>query len=160
MKTVILIFVLFTLLVLGIFFYYFAPDSLKFWQNQTAAVGDSDTSNESSEPAHETITAKHQFKDGKHIIAGDVNMPTPCHILTTSAQVAESFPEQVTIQFVSRTSGEACAQVITPARFKVEFTASENATIKATWNGAPVSLNLIPALPTDDLDNFELFIKG
>src|SRR3989344_5090564 len=161
MKTIPLIFVLVALLVLGMFFYYFAPDSLKFWQSQTAAVGDSTgTSNEPSEPVHETITAKHQFKNGKHIIAGDVNMPTPCHILTTSAQVAESFPEQVTIQFVSRTSGEFCAQVITPARFKVEFTASENATVKATWNGQPVSLNLIPALPTDDLDNFELFIKG
>ena len=36
----------------------------------------------------------------------------------------------------------------------------ENAMIKATWNGQPVELNLIPSGATEDLTNFEIFIKG
>ncbi len=112
------------------------------------------------------IDAKHQFKNGlpaqtgKHIVAGSVNMPTACYTLTTQATVAESMPEQVTIAFTTSTSGDICAQVITAERFKVDFTASENAQIKATWNGKPAILNLIPAGADEDLTNFEVFIKG
>ena len=107
-----------------------------------------------------TITAKHQYKDGMHIIAGETDMPTPCHILDWDTIVAESFPEQVTINFSLTTMADACTQVITPTRFKVEFTASEEASIVATLNGEEIVLNLIEANPDEDLDNFELFIKG
>jgi hypothetical protein len=106
------------------------------------------------------ITAKHQFKNGKHIIAGEVNLPTPCYVLDTQAIVAESYPEQVTVAFTATTGADMCAQVITTERFKVEFTASKDASIKATWNGAPAILNLIPAGENEDLTNFEVFIKG
>ena len=106
------------------------------------------------------ITARHQFKDGKHIVAGELNLPTPCYVLATNALVAESMPEQVTLEFTATTQGEMCAQVITKERFKIEFTASEGATIKATWNGQPANLNLIPAGADEDLSNFEIFIKG
>jgi hypothetical protein len=106
------------------------------------------------------INAKHQFKDGKHIIAGEVNLPTPCYVLGTQAVVAESYPEQVTIAFTAKTGTEVCTQVVTTERFKVDFTASKEATIKATWNGVPIILNLIPAGQNEDLANFELFIKG
>jgi len=109
---------------------------------------------------HETITAKHQFKDGKHIVAGEVNVPTPCHILTAGALVAESFPEQVTIDFRASTTADVCAQVLTLARFKIEFQASEKASIRAMWNGEPVELNLIPAAPGENLEDFEIYIKG
>ncbi|HEY4517859.1 MAG TPA: hypothetical protein VJI74_03150 [Candidatus Paceibacterota bacterium] len=153
-----IIVILIVLVIAAGIFYFLAPDSLKFWQSQTAAVGDSiDTT---TPLAHETILAKHQYASGTHIVAGEVNFPTPCYVLTTNAQVAESFPEQVTINFLSQTSGQVCAQVITPVRFKVSFQASQNATIKATWNGQPVVLNLIPAAAGEDLNNFELFIKG
>src|SRR3989344_4182577 len=105
-------------LVLGVF-YYFAPDSWKFWQGgQTANVIDSTI--DTSKP-HETITAKHQYKNGTHIVAGEVDLPTPCYVLSTDTLIAESFPEQVTIRFKAETSGEFCAQVVTTERFKVEF---------------------------------------
>ena len=108
----------------------------------------------------QTITAKHQFTDGKHIVAGEVELPTPCHILDWTVAVAESFPEQVFIDLTSSTQAEACAQVITPARFKVEFEASEEARISMTLNRKPVTLNLIDADPGENLEDFELFIKG
>ncbi len=156
-KTAITTSTILIILVIAGAFYYLAPDSVRFWDNQTAAVIEADDTIPSP---HETITAKHQYKNGKHIIAGEVNLPTPCNILTTTAQIAESFPEQVTINFDSTSSGEACAQVMTKNRFKIEFTASENAVIKARWNGQPVELNLIPVGANEDLTNFEVFIKG
>ena len=155
--SIIVVIILVILAILG--FHFFAPDSWKFW-GQTANVIDTtvDTSSQASE--HETITAKHQYKNGKHIVAGEANSPTPCDILSASATVTKSLPEQVTINFTSTSTDSLCAQVITSNRFKVEFSASENATVKATWNGKPVGLNLIPAGENEDLGNFELFIKG
>lgn len=107
-----------------------------------------------------TITAKHQFNDSTHIVAGEYGVPTPCHILETEVEVAEPIPETVTIHFITRTEAEVCAQVITRARFKVFIEADENANIQATLNGKDVILNLIDARPDEDLEEFELFIKG
>ncbi len=153
------------ILVIIIGFYFWAPDSWKFWQQTPVEDVDGDVLGTAS--PHERITAKHQYKpaspaggNGTHIIAGEANSPTPCDILTTDARIAESFPEQVTLLFNSKNSGEICAQVVTSNRFKIEFQASENATIKATWNGQPVELNLIPVGANEDLTNFEIFIKG
>lgn len=149
------------LIVLAPAYYFYAPEDMKFWKSDTATV--TPPMNEpadSVKPMDERITAKHQFKNGTHIIAGELNQPTPCYVLSTDARVAESYPEQVTIAFTSKTSGDICAQVITADRFKVEFAASENAVIKATWNGNPVELNLIPAGANENLDNFDVFIKG
>lgn len=112
-------------------------------------------------PDAKLITALHQYKNGKHIVAGQVDLPTPCHVLGQNESITNTTPRQVTIAFTS-TSDDAdiCAQVITSARFKSEFSAPEDAIIKATWNGGPVQLNLVPAGPNDDLENFDIFIKG
>ncbi len=139
--------------------FYFGPDSMKFWEDQTANTIDSVTNNPNNSQ-HERINAKHQYRNGTHIVAGEVTLPTPCYVLTTSAMVAESFPEQVTIAFTSSTSGDVCVQLATTERFKIEFQASVQARIKATWNGQPVELNLIEASPNEDLTKFEIFIKG
>lgn len=148
--TIIIIAVLIVLTGFGLWFYNRAPQ-----------VDEGVVSNEVSDNAPvQTINAKHQFVGGKHIVAGEVDLPTPCHILATDVVVAESLPEQVTINFTSSTQADFCAQVITPARFKVEFNASENASIKATWNGKSATLNLIPVGQNENLDDFELFMKG
>lgn len=108
-----------------------------------------------------TITAKHQYKDGIHIIAGEIDMPTPCHILDWSVIGADDTPPPIySIDFTLMSEAEVCAQVITPSRFKVEFEGQENAEIQATLNGDDVVLNLIEAGPDEDLEDFELFIKG
>lgn len=106
------------------------------------------------------INAKHQFRDGEHIIAGEIEVPTQCHSLSVETVIRESFPEQVTLNFSSTSEAEVCAQVMSPRRFKIDFSASENATINATWNGAEAVLNLIPAGEDEDLNNFDIFIKG
>jgi hypothetical protein len=106
------------------------------------------------------IEAKHFFIDGVHTLVGEIPMPTPCDLLEATSRVAESMPEQVTVDFTVINNAEFCAQVITGQRFKVSTTASEGATFTATFMGRPVELNLIPAAPGETPDDFELFIKG
>jgi hypothetical protein len=106
------------------------------------------------------ITAKHAYQAGAHIVAGEVPLPTKCDILESSA-IASPDKKQVLIQLVSSVkSGESCPSDITPARFKVTVKATKDAKLSATLNGQEVTLNLIEAGPNDNLDNFELYIKG
>lgn len=107
------------------------------------------------------IDAVHFYIDGVHTLVGEVMLPTPCDLLNWDTSMAESMPESVTVGFdVINNDREACAQVMTPARFKVSFTASENAEISATLNGRPLILNLIPPKPGETPEEYELFIKG
>jgi hypothetical protein len=112
------------------------------------------------ERASVTLTAKHAFRDGLHTIVGDFELPTPCHILETSAAVSADGRTTVVDYRVSTKTDEGCIQVITPTRYRVQFTAPEDTDISARINGEPAILNLIEAGPNEDLENFELYIKG
>jgi hypothetical protein len=106
------------------------------------------------------ITAKHFFIDGVHTFVGEIPFPTPCDLLESSATIAESFPEQITLDFTVVNNSELCAQVETLQRFKVEAQASDKATVQARFMGRPVELNLVPPAEGETPDDFELFIKG
>lgn len=106
------------------------------------------------------INAKHSFKNGKHIVAGEVEVPTPCHSLSVETVIRESSPEQVTLVFNTKSDAEVCAQVISSRRFKIEFNSDQNARIGATLNGKETILNLIEAGPNEDLENFDIYLKG
>lgn len=106
------------------------------------------------------IDGKHFFINGVHTIVGEISLPTPCDLLTTNARVAESMPEQVTFLFSVLNNSEACAQVVTAARFKVSANASEMASLSASFMGSSVDLNLVEASLGETPESFELFIKG
>jgi hypothetical protein len=106
------------------------------------------------------IDAKHFYRDGVHTIVGELPMPTPCDLLTYSASVAESYPEQVTFDFDVVNTAEACAQVVTVQRFMVTATASADAILNARFMGQAVELNLVEAAANETPESFELFIKG
>lgn len=110
----------------------------------------------------DVVDVRHQFKDGAHIFVGEVAMPTPCDLLETDSivQVREPKSDLLTLQFNVINEAEACAQVITPARFKLTAGAGEDAEVVATWNGKAVRLNLIEVGPEEDIDSFEVYIKG
>lgn len=127
----------------------------------------SDTVNQTEEPQEEVkyasitrIDATHYYIDGVHTLVGEIPMPTPCDLLETNASVAESFPEQIFINFSVVNNATFCTEVVTPVRFKVSATASEEATFSAEFQGRPIELNLIPAPEGSTPDEFELFIKG
>lgn len=106
------------------------------------------------------VDAKHFYIDGTHTVAGQIDMPTPCDLLEADATVAESMPEQATINFSVINNAETCAQTITPQRFLVSFDASEQANISAKFMGRDIELNLVPAAEGETPEDFELYIKG
>jgi hypothetical protein len=106
------------------------------------------------------IDAKHFFIDGVHTIAGEVMLPSTCDLINWDTIVRESMPEGVTLAFTVINNAESCTEATVPQRFLVTFTASENATIDATLNGRTIELNLIPALPGEKPEDFELYLKG
>lgn len=106
------------------------------------------------------IDAKQYYKDGVHTFVGEIEMPTPCDLLQATSAVRESFPEQIILNFTVINTAEMCAQTITLQRFSVTAAASAEATVQATFMGRSVVLNLVPALPGETPEEFELFIKG
>ena len=157
-KTITVAVVLFVFIVIGMFIFAYLK---KAEVTQVVQDPDNQVQQETSPYDYiEHIDAKHFHIDGTHTVVGTIPFPTPCDLLDWTSDVAESFPEQVTIRFSVINNADMCAQVITDQRFKVTFDASENATIQATLEGRSVELNLVPALPGETPDDFELFIKG
>lgn len=149
--------VLFVLIVAGMFiFAYMKKTEITDVQtpDQSETVSDDRYAN------IERITGKHYFIDGVHTVVGEIPMPTPCDLLEAQTFVAESYPEQITIDFSVINNADTCTQVVTPARFKVTATASEDATWSARFMGRAVELNLIPAEDGETPDDYEVFIKG
>lgn len=147
--------VLFGLIVVGMFTFAFIK--------QRENVANTPTPAETETPPPPLVTrvdAKHFYIDGVHTLVGEIAMPTPCDLLEATAAVAESMPEQITVNFNVVNTAEFCAQVVTPQRFKVSAPASAEATWSATFMGQPITLNLIPATAGETPDDFELFIKG
>lgn len=150
--------VLFSLIVVGMFAFAFLKKSeINNVGNQTPAI------EEQFDTKYSGITrvdGKHFYIDGVHTVVGEIPMPTPCDLLEVNAIVAESFPEQITLDFRVTNNAEFCAEVITPQRFKVSATASEEATFNALFQNQVIELNLVEAAPSETPEDFELFIKG
>lgn len=150
--------------VVVIVFISFGSDTLAPKSSDTAST--TQWANAPAEPtdvlitSKTVVTAKHAYRQGEHIVAGEIPMPTPCHILEANGSATEDKKAVLIALISSVPSGDVCAQVITPARFRVTVKAAKDAQISATLNGQVVTLNLIEAGPTEDLDNFELYIKG
>jgi hypothetical protein len=148
---------LFVVIVVGMFVYAYIK------KNEIQNVEETTKNEPTPEVAYAEITritAKHFFADGMHTFVGEIPFPTPCDLLEGDALVAESFPEQITLDFKVINNADACAQVITTQRFKIEASASEGATVKARFMGRDVELNLVPAGVGETPEDFELFIKG
>ena len=113
-----------------------------------------------TQPAPERlITAKHQYVDGVHAIAGTVEVPTPCHTVVVEPFFVDEAKSAVEIRFNTALQGDECAAQVTQVPFRVTFEAPEAVAITATWDGAPVRLNLVPVEPGETLDG-DLYMKG
>lgn len=104
------------------------------------------------------ITARHQYVDGIHTIAGMVTVPTSCHRLVSEPFLLEG-GAVVEVRFNTLMEGEECPRQDFEVPFRVTFEAGEGVEIRATWDGAPVRLNLVPVGPGESLDD-ELYFKG
>lgn len=155
-RTIILVISLFILIIAGMFTFAYLKRSEITQQPPVVIV-------EEEVVPYADITridAKHYFIDGVHTFVGEIQMPTPCDLLEVDTVVMESYPEQIKLNFSVVNNSETCAQVLTAQRFKTSATASEAATVSATFMGRAVELNLIPAAAGETPEEFELFIKG
>lgn len=156
-RAVLLTIALFILVVGGMFAFAFMQ------QNNSGTPSNVGQNNDDASGEYANITridGKHFYIDGVHTVVGEIAMPTPCDLLESSATVAESAPEQITLQFDVVNNAEFCAQTVTPQRFKVSASASPEATFHAVFEGREVELNLVEAEEGETPDDFELFIKG
>ncbi|MFA7193300.1 MAG: hypothetical protein WC087_00050 [Candidatus Paceibacterota bacterium] len=111
---------------------------------------------EQQEIFEKTVDVKHQYKDGKHIFAGVVQIPTPCHQL--SAAITPGDIAELNFEIVD--SGGICAQVITDANFYVEYEGKEDQLFVGKLNGEPVNLNKFEVDADLDINAVNIFNKG
>lgn len=162
-RSILMVAILFIVIIVGMFVFAYLKNSEIEETQLSAPTTVNDGSNNPSTPYDSIVRvdAKHFFSDGEHVLVGEMTMPTQCDLLDFDVLVAESFPEQVSVNFkVVNTDPESCPSVPTTQRFKVSVTASEEATFSATFMGRNIELNLIDALPGETPDDFELFLKG
>ena len=90
----------------------------------------------------DNIIATHTYENGMHRLVGSITLPTPCYKMDVSTVIAESLPEQVTLDFaVTEPSQDViCAQVLDDREFDLQFEASPNPVMRAKVNGEAVML--------------------
>lgn len=108
----------------------------------------------------ETINVKHQYKDGEHVFVGTIILPTSCHSYNAEVIDSETGPE-IRISINDPAEGQVCAQVVTERDFKVTYKSDDpDQAFRLFVNGEEYKLNLFEVSPNEDIDTFELFIKG
>ncbi len=128
---------------------------------ETAPVPNIDTGKTPESELGEIVNVKHQYRDGKHIYAGMLDLPTPCDLLQSDVVKDPLNQSKIALVFKSVYEGnDACIQVITSRPFKVTFTAPEKIDLTATYNGAPIRFNLFEVPNTENLDDFDINVKG
>lgn len=106
------------------------------------------------------VSAKQQYQDGTHTIAGTVTVPTPCHGVTAEPFLVESGSSTVAeIRLTTVLEGDDCPSVSSDTTFRVIFDAPEEIEVRAVWDGDPVRLNLLPVAEGEVLDE-TFFFKG
>ena len=104
-----------------------------------------------------TIQATHYIKDSDHVLVGTMLLPSACDILGWDVMVAESYPEQVTINFQTENYTQECIDTERAKEFKVLFTASKDAVIRVKFEGRPVTLDITESLLLEPSESLELF---
>lgn len=106
------------------------------------------------------VNVKHQYKDGRHVYVGEINLPTPCHTLASTYAKDANSTTAYTLIFTSSSTAEMCAQVVTSKPFKLSFAAIKDIVVSGTLNGKKLRLNLFEVPSNQDLDSFDVNIKG
>lgn len=108
----------------------------------------------------ETFNLKHQYKDGEHVYAGSIQLPSPCHSFNAEIVETDNDPE-IRITINQPEQDQVCTQVITERDFKVVYPSeNEEQNFRFFINDKEYKLNLFEVSPEEDIDSVNLFIKG
>lgn len=161
-QTIVIAIAILVVIVAGMFtFAYLKKNEL---QNTTPITATSTKQQASTSNAYASITritAKHYFIDGVHTFAGEIQMPTPCDLVEATTTVVDAqVPAHVSLDFNVINNSDTCEQTVTDQRFKVSYEGDASTTFSARFMGRDVELNLIPALPGEKPEDFQLYQKG
>jgi hypothetical protein len=103
----------------------------------------------------QTITARVLNESGSYTIAGEAQIPSPCHDLEVKADTTDKDDVVINFDLIVPDEEEMCAQVVSSKEFRVTFRADEDADIRGIYTGSPVTLNLIPVESGEELGEAE-----
>lgn len=116
------------------------------------------------EPVQEEILPVHEIKeqyDGStYTFAGTIDLPTPCHSFETNVVQLSGSEYQIQINTIAPGEDVMCAQVITPQPYNISFEAPSDITVTAQINGQNYELSRFVVPEGEDINLFELYIKG
>lgn len=103
---------------------------------------------------------KEQYIDSTYTFVGSVDLPTPCHTLETKVNQISDTVFEIVVNTIAPAEGIMCAQVITPRQYSASFEAPENILVYANINGVITELSRFVVPEGENINTFELYIKG
>jgi hypothetical protein len=103
---------------------------------------------------------KEEYKDSTYTFVGTIDVPTPCHSLESKVNKISDVIYEIEINTINPSEDIMCAQVITSKQYKVSFEGSENILVYAKINGTIYELSRFVIPEGEDINTFELMIKG
>lgn len=106
-----------------------------------------------------TVQVKHQYKDGERVYAGSIDLPDACYQLDSHI---ETVTDNLAVLYfnTSRNTEEMCAQTVTSRNFRLTLGTPMNTSVRGMLNGKSVDLNIFEVPANQDIDLFEINIKG
>ncbi len=105
------------------------------------------------------IDVKHQYKDGKHIYVGSVDLPNACYKLESNISKTSNTEGLLTLS-TSVNNEEFCAEVVSTKVFRTEISAESTFNLKGVLNGKELQLNIFEVPVGMDIDGFQINVKG
>ena len=158
MKKILSIIILIVLLVVVAMMFF----GVKKQKEQVVKITERErVSEEQQVESRDSITVKHQFRNGMHTYVGSIDIPSPCHTAEISTQY-NSEDNSVLVDMVVKppVADAVCAQVITPTPFEITFDAPENAEVFFMLNGDMLIVNQYEVPPAQNIDSVDLYFKG
>jgi len=114
---------------------------------------------EEEEMITETLVVKHQYQNGKHVFVGEVELPSTCY--SYNAYIKASDDENTKILQIDRTTeGEVCGERFEIATYKVVYEGPEDLRFRAFINDQEYRLNAFDIPLDQNIDDFQIFLKG
>lgn len=113
-----------------------------------------------SEEILPVLEIKEQYENGTYTFAGTIDLPTPCYSLKTSVAQVSQEEYQIQINTIAPEADVMCAQVITPQPYNVSFEAPIDIVVTAKIDDQLHELTRFVIPEGEDINLFELYIKG
>lgn len=106
------------------------------------------------------VDIKEQYKDSNYTFVGSIDLPTPCHTVEANVNQITDVMFEIIVNTIEPKEDVMCAQVITPRQYSVSFEGPETVLVYANINGVIHELSRFVVPEGEDINAFELYIKG